>query len=99
METNRSDLETNRPVPFRLTPNIVEFLGPLNISGPLSASIISAARCLDQPNFKFQTILRAILLDEMIAHHKKVILDLILRNSVYKYSIMFCTLLNIINNL
>lgn len=77
-ETNRPDLETNRPVPFRLTPNIEEFLGPLNISGPLNASMLATARCLDHPSFKFQTLLKAILRDEMIAHHKKVIFDLIL---------------------
>jgi hypothetical protein len=34
--------------------------------------MIAAARCLVQPSFKVQTILRAILRDEMIAGHRKV---------------------------
>lgn len=66
------DLDANRPVPFRLTPNILEYLSTIGISGPLTASMIAAARCLVQPSFKVQTILRAILRDEMIAGHRKV---------------------------
>jgi transformation/transcription domain-associated protein len=66
------DLDANRPVPFRLTPNILEYLSTIGVSGPLTASMIAAARCLVQPSFKVQTILRAILRDEMIAGHRKV---------------------------
>jgi hypothetical protein len=69
---NTGDLDANRPVPFRLTPNILEYLSTIGISGPLTASMIAAARCLVQPSFKVQTILRAILRDEMIAGHRKV---------------------------
>nr|CAD7455783.1 unnamed protein product [Timema tahoe] len=65
------DLDANRPVPFRLTPNIIEYLNTIGICGPLTASMIASARCLVQPKFKVQTILRAILRDEMIASHKK----------------------------
>jgi transformation/transcription domain-associated protein len=39
-----------RPVPFRLTPNIVEFLTNIGITGPLQASIIATARCFLQTN-------------------------------------------------
>lgn len=46
------DLDANRPVPFRLTPNISEFLTPIGVSGPLTASMIAVARCFAQPNFK-----------------------------------------------
>ena len=46
------DLNPARPVPFRLTPNIVEYLGNIGITGPLSASVIATARCFVQPNFK-----------------------------------------------
>lgn len=65
-------MDANRPVPFRLTPNIVEFLTSNGINGPLTASMIASARCLVHPSFKVPTILRAILRDEMIAGHKKV---------------------------
>lgn len=46
------ELNTNRAVPFRLTPNIVEFLSGMGIAGPLTTSAIVTARCLVQPNFK-----------------------------------------------
>lgn len=68
-------LDVNRPVPFRLTPNIVEFLSIIGVAGPLTGSTIAAARCLVQPNFKLPAILRAILRDEIIAVQKKRILD------------------------
>ena len=64
-------LDSNRPVPFRMTPNITEFITSVGISGPLTASMISAARCFVQPSFKIASILRAILRDEMIAWNKK----------------------------
>lgn len=68
-------LEANRPVPFRLTPNIAEYLSPIGIAGPLTASVIATARCLVQPNFKLPTILKAILRDEIIAVYKKQVKD------------------------
>ncbi|XP_057214703.1 transformation/transcription domain-associated protein isoform X2 [Triplophysa rosa] len=65
------DLDANRPVPFRLTPNISEFLTTIGVSGPLTASMIAVARCFAQPNFKVDGILKAVLRDEVIAWHKK----------------------------
>lgn len=46
------ELDGNRPVPFRLTPNISELLTSIGITGPLTASAIAVARCLVTPNFK-----------------------------------------------
>lgn len=51
------DLDANRPVPFRLTPNISEFLTTIGVSGPLTASMIAVARCFAQPNFKVPRLL------------------------------------------
>jgi len=65
------ELDSNRPVPFRLTPNLTEMITSMGVSGPLTASMIAAARCLVHPSFKIQAILRAVLRDEMIAWHKK----------------------------
>ncbi|XP_032430561.1 transformation/transcription domain-associated protein isoform X1 [Xiphophorus hellerii] len=65
------DLDANRPVPFRLTPNISEFLTTIGVSGPLTASMIAVARCFAQPNFKVDGVLKAVLRDEIIAWHKK----------------------------
>ncbi|CRK92144.1 CLUMA_CG005737, isoform A [Clunio marinus] len=64
-----------RPVPFRLTPNIVEFLTNIGISGPLQASVIATARCFLQPNFQLMSILRTILRDEIITIHRKQIMN------------------------
>ncbi|XP_075234435.1 transcription-associated protein Nipped-A isoform X2 [Lycorma delicatula] len=71
IDDTTGELDANRPVPFRLTPNLLELLTDAGVAGPLSASIIATARCFIQPNFKVQTILRTILKDEMIASHKK----------------------------
>ena len=65
------ELDANRPVPFRLTPNVAEFLTVIGVAGPLTASMIAAARCFVQPSAKVAAILKAILRDEMIAWHKK----------------------------
>ncbi|XP_066597811.1 transformation/transcription domain-associated protein isoform X1 [Prorops nasuta] len=71
VDETSGELDANRPVPFRLTPNILEFLTNTGVSGPLTASAIATARCLVQPSFKVHTILRAILRDEVIADHNK----------------------------
>ena len=66
------ELDANpRPVHFRLTPNLYDLITEIGVRGPLTASMISAARCFVHPNFKIQAILRAILRDEMIAWHRK----------------------------
>lgn len=67
------ELDANRPVPFRLTPNISELISPVGIGGVLTSSMVAAARCLVDPKFSVDSILRAILRDEMISWHKKVI--------------------------
>ncbi|XP_052799623.1 transformation/transcription domain-associated protein-like isoform X2 [Mya arenaria] len=65
------ELDANRPVPFRLTPNIAEFLTSTGVTGPLTAAMISTARCFVQPQYKLPSFLRAILRDEYITWHKK----------------------------
>ena len=66
------DLDAKRPVPFRLTPNIAEFISPTGVTGTLTAAMVSAARCFVQPQFKLSSILKAIMRDEFITWHKKV---------------------------
>ena len=65
------DLDGNRPVPFRLTPCLNEFLSEVGVKGPFTAAMISCARCFVHPNFKLRAFLRAVLRDEMIAYNKK----------------------------
>ena len=59
-------------MPFRLTPNITEFLTATGVTGPLTASMVAAARCFVQPHYKLVSLLRAILRDEYITWYKKV---------------------------
>ena len=40
------ELDSNRPVPFRLTPNLTELITSVGVAGPLTASMIAAARCV-----------------------------------------------------
>ncbi|KAL1465116.1 hypothetical protein WDU94_004709 [Cyamophila willieti] len=72
LNESTGELHTDKPVPFRLTPNIVQFLTRIGVDGPLSASIVAVARCLSQPNYQVPAILKAILRDEMIAFQKKI---------------------------
>ncbi|XP_058123036.1 transcription-associated protein 1 [Anopheles ziemanni] len=75
MDDSTGFLDVNRPVPFRLTPNIAEFISSVGVAGPFTASAVATARCFIQPNFKLTTILKAILKDEIIAFHKKRLID------------------------
>ena len=72
VDDQTGDLDANRPVPFRLTPNIAEFLTVTGVTGPLTAGMIAAARCFVQPQYKLQSFLRAMLRDEYSTWHKKV---------------------------
>nr|CAH7738958.1 unnamed protein product [Callosobruchus chinensis] len=71
VDDSTGELDTTRPVPFRLTPNIIEFLSTIGVSGPLTASMIAVARCLVYPNFKVLSILKPILRDEMMLSRAK----------------------------
>ncbi|XP_076072619.1 transformation/transcription domain-associated protein-like isoform X5 [Mytilus galloprovincialis] len=71
IDDQTGELDANRPVPFRLTPNIAEFLTTIGVIGPLTASMVAAARCLVQPQYKLPSFLKAILRDEYITWHKK----------------------------
>ncbi|GFN80649.1 transformation/transcription domain-associated protein [Plakobranchus ocellatus] len=71
VDDQSGDLDANRPVPFRLTPNIAEFLTYTGVIGPLTASMVASARCLVQPQYKLPSFLRTILRDEYITWHKK----------------------------
>jgi transformation/transcription domain-associated protein len=50
------EVNSSRPVPFRLTPNIAEFLTNIGITGSFTASIIATARCLLQPNHQVRVL-------------------------------------------
>ncbi|ALC42664.1 Nipped-A [Drosophila busckii] len=68
---DKEQFNQHRPVPFRLTPNLGEFITNIGINGPLSAAIVATARCFIQPNYKLSSILQTILRDEIITLQKK----------------------------
>lgn len=65
-------LNHTRAVPMRLTLNIDHFLKPYCSSGPLTANMVAASRCLVQPQFNIEATLRIILRDEIFTWHRKV---------------------------
>ncbi|BFZ01386.1 hypothetical protein BsWGS_04423 [Bradybaena similaris] len=71
VDDQSGDLDANRPVPFRLTPNIAEFITSIGVTGPLTAAMVATARCFVQPQYKLPSFLRTILRDEYITWHKK----------------------------
>ena len=64
------ELDANRPVPFRLTPALQSLISQISVVGPLQLSMVAAARCLVQPHFSLENILRTVLRDEFIAWRK-----------------------------
>ena len=66
------ELDANRPVPFRLAPNMCELISPVGVSGIITHCMIAVARCLVQPQFSIASYFKAILKDEMLTWHKKV---------------------------
>ena len=64
------ELDANRSVPFRFTPSLQTFISTLGKTGLLTMCMLATARCLAQPYFSIQSILRAILRDEYIAWYK-----------------------------
>lgn len=57
------------PVPFRLTPNLVNFVTPIGITGIFSAALVASAEALFDPEFRIQAYLGVSLRDEMISWH------------------------------
>lgn len=67
----KGELDANRPVPFRLTPNLSEFISPVGVNGIITHCMIAVARCLMQPQFSVNSYFKAILKDELIGWYKK----------------------------
>ena len=66
------ELDANRAVSFRLTPNMVELASRIGVVGPFTSAVIAASRCAVQPQFSLSGIVKTILCDEVIAWHKRV---------------------------
>jgi len=57
------------PIPFRLTPNLVNFVTPVGITGLFSAALIASAQTVNDPEFRVQDYLGIIFRDELISWH------------------------------
>ncbi|KAI6047148.1 hypothetical protein EDC04DRAFT_2864285 [Pisolithus marmoratus] len=57
---------SNDAVPFRLTPNMQRFLGPILTEGLLTTSILAIARCLTEPDFGLDQQLCLFARDEVM---------------------------------
>ncbi|KDN49215.1 hypothetical protein K437DRAFT_79486 [Tilletiaria anomala UBC 951] len=51
--------------PFRLTPNIQHFIGPIGIEGLLTASLVAIGRTLSEPEREFEEYLSIFVRDEI----------------------------------
>ena len=61
-DSAKAELNKNHPVPFRLSPTLVDFMSPIGISGSFTACAVATARCLMQPNTdKIEPCLRLLL--------------------------------------
>ncbi|KAI6151887.1 hypothetical protein BKA82DRAFT_2906299 [Pisolithus tinctorius] len=57
---------SNDAVPFRLTPNMQRFIGPILTEGLLTTSILAIARCLTEPDFGLDQQLCLFARDEVM---------------------------------
>lgn len=71
LDNSKGELDANRPVPFRLTPNMCELVSPVGVAGVITHCMIAVARCLVQPQFSISSYFKAILKDEILTWHKK----------------------------
>ena len=51
------------PTPFRLSPNIQHFIGPIGIEGILTSSLMALGRCLTEPERNLEEFLGDFLFD------------------------------------
>lgn len=65
------ELKANRPVPFRLTPNIAELVTQTGIIGPFRGALDAVSNCLTNPQSRVISIFRAIMRDEMLFWQKR----------------------------
>lgn len=71
LDDPNGELKGNKPVPFRLTPNISELITQTGIFGPFRGAMESVAHCLSTPQNRIISIVRAILRDEMLFWQKR----------------------------
>ncbi|BFZ59893.1 transcription-associated protein 1 [Saitoella coloradoensis] len=86
MAPNSPVFHNGEAVPFRFTPNIQKFIGPIGIEGIFSCAVMAIARCLTEPEFELDLYLSVFVRDELITwftqQHRPVAQDAQLREKV-----------------
>ncbi|WWD20697.1 hypothetical protein CI109_105173 [Kwoniella shandongensis] len=81
-------ISSSESVPFRLTPNMQNFITRVGIEGVVTAAATAIARCLTQPEFDLSGTLCLFIRDELLIWHNTYMkdsrLDTPLINHVYK---------------
>ncbi|PWN50372.1 hypothetical protein IE53DRAFT_368968 [Violaceomyces palustris] len=57
--------KSSDPTPFRLSPNIQNFIGPIGIEGLLTSSMMALGRCLSEPERELEEYLSIFVRDEI----------------------------------
>lgn len=52
LDDSNGEMSSLKTVPFRLTPNITEFISNIGVLGPYTACMMATSRCFLQPNFQ-----------------------------------------------
>jgi transformation/transcription domain-associated protein len=58
-------LNNMEPVPFRLTPNLQRFITSAGVDGVFCGSLVAAASCLSEPEYKLDRYLSLLMRDEL----------------------------------
>jgi transformation/transcription domain-associated protein len=64
---NEGSLVSTDRVPFRLTPNLVNFVTPAGITGTFSGAMVAVVQALNNPEMRVNNLLGAMMRDELIA--------------------------------
>ena len=64
----KREFDISRPVSFRLTPNITEFMLRLGLDGPFLTTMVATSRCFLEPKYSMISYFRLILKDELLSN-------------------------------
>ncbi|WRT70688.1 uncharacterized protein IL334_007686 [Kwoniella shivajii] len=68
-------IQSQESVPFRLTPNMQDFITRVGVEGVVTAACTAIARCLTQPEFDLSGTLCLFVRDELLIWHNTFVKD------------------------
>ena len=69
---NEGILASSDRVPFRVTPNIVRFLGGNGVTGPFACTMVSVAQVLNDKESYIYDLMASVLRDDMVLIHARL---------------------------